>query len=392
LKDLKDVMRWPVRVLRGVRAGDGFEDQEAELRMKMLYQGEIIMTTDYSGWDCPRWCLHAIALALVEEWGWPADIVNKIKFVRACDYGEIQQQVLCEVAMKIDKSESCVLVNMMDRLPQTAKDIIMSACPGDDATLTQKADAHEFIYQWLESNRQWVFPIGATSPCEVHGTRCSVHPYNDLPPDVAASPDRPSIFTTAGVTCHAWSMEGSREGDAHHSAIFNAIWQIERIARAENNQEDGAFFECTHLYPIQAKIADRVQSTHFVVWVYVNPPVQAFPSRRSRVLAFMGNRKTIRWSGPASPQEIQSDFDRRFGLHCDLSGSMFFCASDAERWPFFLLLMRNRTQRMKRKRRKASEQEQQHKRASEDAQANRALAAQARGKSTTAVLRSVGVT
>ena len=339
LHSLKDMMLWPCRVLTGLRQA-GEVDAELELRLQMLYLGKVWFITDYSGWDCPRWAMYSMGLALISDWGWSEDMVRKaIRFERACDFGDVQYELLCKVATDLDDGKSCCFHNMMDRLPTRARNFIDSALPDGEDTLQAKIIAHDFIYDWLESNRQWVFPISATSPCGVHGKRCSVHPFHDLPPDIAASSDRPTIFTVAGVTCHAWSAEGSNEGDAHHSAVFNAIWQVERVARAENGEEDGAFFECTERYPIFDKIAVKITRTHFVVWVYVNPLNQGFPSRRSRVLAFMGSRLTLRWVGPTSPEDIQLDFDRRFGRIADVSGSIFFCASDAERWFSFCFVL-----------------------------------------------------
>lgn len=36
-------------------------------------------------------------------------------------------------------------------------------------------------------------------------------------------------MNVAGVTCHAWSAEGSNEGQAHDSEIPLAVWMAERL-------------------------------------------------------------------------------------------------------------------------------------------------------------------
>ena len=93
------------------------------------------------------------------------------------------------------------------------------------------------------------------------------------------------------------------------------------------------------MYPIEDKIAVMVTSSHWTVWVYVSPLSQGYPSRRARVLAFIGSRRTLRWCGPTSPEDIQLDYDHRFGRPLILSGSIFFCESDSERWSLVCLFL-----------------------------------------------------
>ena len=120
-QSLLDLQRWPNRVLDGMRAGDAACNAECELRLYLLYAGRCLFTTDYMGWECPWWGMTCIPTALIKQWKWDEDVVkNGITFTRSCDFGDIQQRVLCKVAEDIDDGKSCVLHNIMDRLPVKA--------------------------------------------------------------------------------------------------------------------------------------------------------------------------------------------------------------------------------------------------------------------------------
>ena len=156
LQSLQDVMLWPDRVLEGLRSGDASSNAEFELRLYMLYAGKMMFTTDYSGWDCPRWAMDCMATALIKQWQWSAQLVKEgIVFTRACDFGALQQAVLCKVSEDIDGCKSCVLDNIMDRLPTKAQDWIQAARPAEEALTSEKLSAHSFIYEWLVENRKW---------------------------------------------------------------------------------------------------------------------------------------------------------------------------------------------------------------------------------------------
>ena len=50
--------------------------------------------------------------------------IGKVRFVRGCDNGQVQQQVLTHVSQVEDNSSSCVLRDLMDRLPRSCIDWI----------------------------------------------------------------------------------------------------------------------------------------------------------------------------------------------------------------------------------------------------------------------------
>ena len=350
---LETLMLWPCRVLDGLcpslaAGGEGcasheLEDEERELRMKFLFMLGLDFNSDYSGWECPRWSMAALGQALIVRWGWTSELVTTgIRFLRSCDNGSIQREVLTAIGTDLDHGSSCSTGNMLHRLPKLARRYIRRAMPAEDAPGENKLEAHSHIHAWLLENRRWVFPRNAKARCSVHNRKCYVHSImmQDIgTSSVSARRGRRLILNTAGVTCHAWSAEGKSEGDIHGSAVFNSIWQVERIALAEDLSEDGAFFECTPHYPVEDKIVKEVKATHWVVWVYVNPVVHGFPSRRSRVLAFMGNLLTLRWVGPSSATGIARDFKRRFSSEVCLSGSVFFCEDEETRWTAMFVLL-----------------------------------------------------
>ena len=152
-------MRWPERILDGlcsslngrtldedggvVSPKENMQDLEKELRLKFLFMWGMDFSTDYSGWDCPRWAIHELCQALIRRWHWVEELVTTgVRFVRSRDNGHIQNQVLTRVAQDLDDSKSCCNGDMMCRLPPTARKHIRAALPDDDADVAVKVAAH----------------------------------------------------------------------------------------------------------------------------------------------------------------------------------------------------------------------------------------------------------
>ena len=108
---LEDLMRWPERILDGlcpslngrtldadggvVSSEENMQDSENELRLKFLFMWGMDFSTDYSGWDCPRWALYELCQALIRRWHWVEELLTTgVRFLRSCDNGHIQNQVL----------------------------------------------------------------------------------------------------------------------------------------------------------------------------------------------------------------------------------------------------------------------------------------------------------
>ena len=181
-----------------------------------------------------------------------------------------------------------------------ARKLILEAMPDGDAPLIERLRANQWIHNWLMENRHWAFSKEATFECKVLLRDCYAHPCMHLPEHQALDSLHRPLLNVAGVTCVAWSAEGSREGDGHVSSVFNSCWLAERIFLAEELAEDATYFERTALYPIQRKLVDPLCVTHEVIWLRTNPIWMGFPSVRHRVLGFALNKKTTRWVGPAT--------------------------------------------------------------------------------------------
>jgi len=331
---LEEAMDWPRSIIDALLQGaDGSADESLLMRVQMNLRQRNVVVTDYSGWDCPQWCFHAMIAAFRNHLQWePSMLSEAFNFARACDFGPVQNRVLTAISHQHHKSSMCVHANMIHRLPRKARRHIERELPPPDASVDTRRDAYSAIALWLLENRQWVFPADAKAECSTHGKQCFANGIMWVPEDQRESPDRPSIWNISGLTCHAWSAEGKGEGLAHESALYHGIWHAERIALAEASQEDGFFFECTPLFPVRELIRDRFAKTHFCFWVIVDPLWQGYPSRRRRVLCFCGNRKTLVWTGAETNELFMQDFHRRFSRTVVLAGSSLMCDTESNRW------------------------------------------------------------
>ena len=285
-------------------------------------------STDYSGVDTPKWCFAAVEPFPRQAY---PEGCGQFTFVRSCDFG-VHQRLVLQSAGQIEGT--CHSGNMIGRLPLHARKLICEALPHQDATLEERVTQHRWIQDWLIANRQWVFTKDAQCWCQVHRKMCYAHPAMYLQSVLGPNADRPLLCNVAGVTCKAWSAEGSREGDGHESCVYNAIWLAERMRLAELQAEDCAWFERTALYPILEKLVRPLErnGTHLVIWLKTNPIWIGFPSVRHRVLAFALNTLTMKWTGPTEQAEIEEDFARCFNRHLGVGGAALTCQPEDARW------------------------------------------------------------
>ena len=136
---------------------------------------------------------------------------------------------------------------------------------------------------------------------------------------------------SAGVTCHAWSAEGSAEGCAHESEVPLGIWIAERVHRFEECLEDVAFLECTPRFPAQSRLEKAFGSSAKVLAWVDGPQRHGWPHRRSRVLAVIVNLKTAEWLGPPDVASAKADYAARFYRQRVSHGAMLMQAGESER-------------------------------------------------------------
>ena len=138
-------------------------------------------------------------------------------------------------------------------------------------------------------------------------------------------------LNVAGVTCHAWSCEGSNEGEAHESEIPLAVWTAERVARFERKEEDMAFLECTPKFPAKEKLGQAFGDLASVFAWIDGPEWHGWPHRRTRVLAAVVNTLTLDWHGAQDSDDLKEEYAGRFHRQMVAAGDLLLQASEEER-------------------------------------------------------------
>ena len=342
---------WPLTLAKCLLDSGNELDEEICLRLLTLLQSKLVFYTDYSGLDCPRECMEYALSGLVKQLGWhlPHDCA---KFTRTCDIGSLQTKVLTEISKKVLGGSSCHFDDILGRLPQVARDWIEAALPTPGMSKEVREQANSDIKAWLQLNKSWLFPPGATSYCHVCDKMCPVHPsyitdaqepqhkrQKLLASSCSSRPDeledgkeeiseetRPLYINVGGVPCTAWSAEGSQDGWAHASEVPHAVWSCERQQFAARSDEDLFFSECTPRYPVQQKLPEGMKY-HRTLTITIGPECMGWPVRRQRLLMCGLNLKTLRWVGP---DNYVHDFKQRYYRGMRLSGDTFFEAPEDE--------------------------------------------------------------
>ena len=146
-------------------------DERTQLRhltLKNNYNRRMLISTDYSGIDTPKWCFHAVGPLMADAF---RTLSGGCTFTRSCDFGDIQSQVLQSIGRTDD---SCHFGNMLHRLPKTAQEFIQSALLERGATVDERSQARRWIQGWLFANRQWIVESSAKSWCYVHARYCPI--------------------------------------------------------------------------------------------------------------------------------------------------------------------------------------------------------------------------
>ena len=359
-QNINELFNWPEDVTDSVMGLVKFKHRDVlktNIDNHMKYGVDIV--TDYSGMDCPRWCMQPIEQALRRRYSCPPAKRKRrhsIEFHRSCDKGNLQKNLLKAISNSLDEGGTCVFEDLMDRLPLAAQVFIKKLTPHEKMTPDEKVNAYNDIRSWLHENRQWCYPPDATSYCIVHKKCCKAFPDVHLP---IANPDdttdeefqhRPLQVEVAGVTCLGWTSAGTQARETHESELAHAVWMEERTARAEAGLEDVGFIECGPRYPAEQRLGKEngngdndnqgigdLSHVHSAVYVRTGPEYMGHPSTRFRVLGALINNSTTIWTGPVG-QALQDDFRDAFWRSPQLTGKDLLCNSEDSRWQYYMSL------------------------------------------------------
>jgi hypothetical protein len=335
-----DWANWPLDLMRNLTCrGVGF-DEERILRVSTLLSGPgMCVYTDYSGFECPREALR-LGLAGLEKLHNFSFGDRPIRFARSCDNAVLPsgvlQHLLQHVATTQDRGESCVFFDILDRLPEPARQRIEASLPEVSASATDKKEAPMEVKAYLAEAEHsvWCFHPLATSRCVAHQRQCPTRPvatklycngadkYPEAlpPPTPSQVAGRPLCVNVAGVSCLPWTAGGSGDGDQSPCEIPHQTWLLERREKAKQLLEDIFFVECTPRYPIGRKVAEVLQDTHLALWVKTGPEMCGWPRKRLRVLGVGLNRKTVAFSGPEDAASLQAHFESFFHKGISMDG------------------------------------------------------------------------
>lgn len=157
---------WDVNFGRQLRAAGKGQQMSALLR------NGAIAFSDFSGYDAPSEACRAGLPSIFEELGAAPPFVD---WVRSCDIGKPQQRILVGMSRLVG-GKHCVFNDVMDRLPELARDDVANMLPDGGMRVQKKRQCNEKIRAYLNENSSSVFAAEATAPCKVHGCRCFVNP------------------------------------------------------------------------------------------------------------------------------------------------------------------------------------------------------------------------
>ena len=168
-----DFQEWPLHVVNSLcKFGNQSDsDQELSLRLQQHFLRGIVLSTDYSGIDCPREALELSAKSFnilhgvecVDDAGASAVTVG-----RTCDKGATQKRIQVAMSETFESGQRCHFEDLLDRLPPEGQAWVRAALPEKSDSKDVRARAFNSISAWLMDNRAWLFSLDATSWCSVH--------------------------------------------------------------------------------------------------------------------------------------------------------------------------------------------------------------------------------
>ena len=242
----EEVADWPEDLVQRLRC----HSSKITTLMDILQFGSL-HTTDYSGFDCPRemmFHVQKVLQLLYDCDGKTGDILHR--FVRSCDTGALQRQVLLWIANRIDAGGTCVLADIEGCFDDWVITQLDSMIPYQEKSKLTDAEKQEVtaayadMWAWLLKNRNDVLPDPLLSKCLTHDEFCPLYARHE-----ACDNSKALRLHWAGTTCTGWSSVGLQQGLAHQSERTHNCWLLQRIVLAERNLEDG-FFQVRCLFTL----------------------------------------------------------------------------------------------------------------------------------------------
>jgi hypothetical protein len=326
-KDLKETLDWPFTIV-GPGIFDGHDASERRDVLKRLLKAGLNVYTEWSGFDCERWCLSGLHDLFEAELG--VDI--EFTYMRSCDIAPLPMRILVDISKSLDAGKGCVIYDILSRLPDDARQIVNDLWPSPGDPVLTRSGKHDAIYAYCKKNSSRLFHTGATAPCVVHNKRCCMW-QSTLPQGVPVAEakkmrweeahyDMPLKIVIGTNSCVPWSLRGQMQGDADEEELPNAVWRGERHAAIE----DVFFGECTPRYPVKEKLINELPKVRLLSIVF-GPHDIGEPAYRTRLMYAGVQERTTIWTGP---EDHVADFRARFFRQVQLDGDVFFIADEAE--------------------------------------------------------------
>lgn len=333
---LQELIAWPLDIVnRAERSREGLT------RVAQLLIHGLLVTGDYSGYECPREMITQVWKVLADK-----GIVDKstCRFSRSCDNDNLPLHVLKYLSEVVDGNDSCIFTDIENCVTEATQEAMDKMIPHQGEKELSKDQieeikaAYQVLLDWLITNRHTAFKEHCASHCIVHDRECPGYARM-----MGQHVDCLRI-NTAGTTCVGWSSVGKSERFAHTSERVHAVWLVQRIILAETLKEDGfmqdSLFvcviiivfsdqchlirqECTRFYPTAEKLQRPLRFTHRVVWVRVCGTDLGYPSKRDRVVSWNLNNLRLHWIGPEDQPSIQEDFNNLFHRRIVLNGDIY---------------------------------------------------------------------
>ena len=178
-------------------------------RLEPLLKRGLQLYSDYSGIDGQREGLYRqIDYILQMRPEWALNVDHCLQHCRTCDYGKLQTSVACrrEAQKRGDDTKECHFINILDRLPTSAREYVEASLPEPKTTKAERSYAHRALFEWFKQNQDWIFQDAAARvPCAVHDGHCPLHPAANFGWKKEALTDRPIYINTAGMCCQGYS-------------------------------------------------------------------------------------------------------------------------------------------------------------------------------------------
>ena len=207
---------WPSLSGTGILALALSSCEESLLRLKTNLGRQVILSTDYSGYDCPREAMRCALQGIHAVHGWTFG-EPPCKWARCCDSNELSQLILSRISLQESAGGTCLFDDILHRLPIWAREWIASAAAPKDADKESKKQANDTIREWLMKGKSSLFPADATSYCLIHEKMCPVHCMRNADDDDHDGGEhvnqvRPLRGNISGVSCLPWAGVGTSEG------------------------------------------------------------------------------------------------------------------------------------------------------------------------------------